>query len=63
MSYTRKPGYYTPAMIRRFVKLAVATTICAASRKTGVSTFTIRRHLILAGHTPAKRGKRARIKT
>ena len=59
MSYFKKtdrPRAYPPATIAAAVRHAVKTSICQAARSTGLSTFTVRRHLILAGHKPNRVG-------
>lgn len=51
---------YSPAEIDFAVSLAVETTMCEASRVSGMAVSTVRYFLIRAGHTPKKRGKRSR---
>ncbi len=57
----RESKAYPPDKIANAVNLARKTTIMHAAKVTKISTFTIRRHLILAGHKPKKQGKRAKI--
>ena len=49
---TDRPRAYPVNRITSAVGLACATNIRHASRQTGLSTFTIRRHLLAAGFTP-----------
>ena len=60
MSYRKKGWAYSPETISAAIRHALDTSLCAAAEATGISTHCIRRHLILAGHRPAKQGRRAR---
>jgi hypothetical protein len=53
---TNRPKQYPKQVIADAVSLANDTTIHHAARTSGISTFTIRRHLILAGCKPKPRG-------
>lgn len=53
---TDRPREYPIWVINEAVALARETSINNASRITGISTFTVRRHLIARGYKPKPRG-------
>lgn len=60
MSHHKQGVPYSPRKIAAAIRYALETSIAAAADVTGISAFCIRRHLLLAGHQPARRGKRSR---
>lgn len=53
---TNRPHSYPPERRAQWVAHAIRTSIDDAARTYGVSSCTVRKHLIAAGHTPKRVG-------